>query len=721
MCPRTYRLLVLMSFLLVVLGLTIGGCSTRQKTFPLTERHAVTDEYHGIQVTDEYRWLDSLKAPAVQAWNRAQNAYTRAYLDSLPILPEVQERLHRLYAEKAVQYSSLTYRKKLFALKLQPPKNQRLLVVFDSPDDFHSERVVVDPNALDVKGTTAIDWYVPSHDGKRVAVSLSKNGSEDGSLYVFEVSSGKQLQDIVPRAQYPTGGGSAAWNRDGTGLYYTRYPQGDERPKEDMNFYQQVYYHALGTAADADTYVIGKQFPKIAEIVLSSSDDGRYLLAAVANGDGGEFAHYLLGPEGSWAQITKFSDKIPSVVFGASDRLYLLSRAGAPRGQVLSLPLSSTSLDHARTVVPQSDAAIVTLHVGKTHLYVLDVLGGPCQIRVIDLAGLTQKSIGLRPISSASDLVVLRQDRLLFRTETFIDPPVWYRYDPAGGTTQTLALTASSGTSFPGVEVVREFATSNDGTKIPMNIIRRKGTVLNGNNATILYGYGGYGINQVPSFRLRRLVWLEQGGIYVVANLRGGGEFGEEWHEQGKLTSKQNVFDDFVACAKYLIQAGYTNPSRLAIEGGSNGGLLMGAVLTQHPELFRAVVSSVGIYDMLRVELFPNGAFNVTEFGTVTNADQFKALYAYSPYHHVVDGTAYPAVLFITGDNDGRVDPANSRKMTARLQAATSSDFPILLRTESKAGHGIGTGLSTQILQEADMLTFLFDQLGVQYKRVAED
>lgn len=266
------------------------------------------------------------------------------------------------------------------------------------------------------------------------------------------------------------------------------------------------------------------------------------------------------------------------------------------------------------------------------------------------------------------------------------------------------------------IEVSRDFATSRDGTKVPVNILMQKGTPRNGQNPTILYGYGGFGISESPSFDPVKRVWLEQGGIYAIANLRGGGEFGEAWHEAGKLTKKQNVFDDFAACVRFLIDKKYTNPARLAIEGGSNGGLLMGAVLTQHPELFRAAVSYVGIYDMLRFENFPNGVFNVTEYGTVKDREQFKALYAYSPYHHVEDGMAYPAVIFLTGDHDGRVDPANSRKMTARLQAATSSGLPVLLRTNPKAGHGIGTGLSDRISQEADVYAFLFDQLGVAYK-----
>src|SRR5205814_1697822 len=278
------------------------------------------------------------------------------------------------------------------------------------------------------------------------------------------------------------------------------------------------------------------------------------------------------------------------------------------------------------------------------------------------------------------------------------------------------ALVDSSPVSFADIEVSREMATSKDGTKVPLNIIRKKGTKLDGNNPTLLYGYGGYGVSMQPGFDFTRRLWFDRSGVWVVANIRGGGEFGEEWHKAGNLTKKQNAFDDFAAAAEYLIKEKYTRSEKLAIQGGSNGGLLMGALITQRPDLFRAVVSSVGIYDMLRVELAPNGAFNVTEFGTVQNPEQFKALYAYSPYHHVVDGTKYPAVLMMTGANDGRVAPYHSRKMTARLIAANKSENPILLRTSSSAGHGIGTALSERIKQVADIYAFLFAQLGMTGK-----
>jgi prolyl oligopeptidase len=423
----------------------------------------------------------------------------------------------------------------------------------------------------------------------------------------------------------------------------------------------------------------------------------------------------------------------------------LLSRKDAPRGQILRLPLAPPArhgpevkfdlkqldLSQAKVVVPQTagasagsasienegDRASIEYFVPAwNHLYVIDIVGGPSRVRVFDNQGKSLPAPPLPPISAIGQVIPIGGGDVLFYTATYIDPPEWYRFDAASGKATRTALGETSSMKFDDVEVVREFATSKDGTRVPVNIIRRKGTKLDGANPTILYGYGGYGISEKPFFLgAFARIWLDQGGIYVDANLRGGAEYGEEWHTAGALTRKQNVFDDFLACAQYLIDKKYTSPAHLAIMGGSNGGLLMGAALTQRPDLFRAVVSEVGIYDMLRVELDPNGAFNVTEFGSVKDADQFKALYAYSPYHHVKDGTAYPAVYMPTGENDHRVNPMQSRKMIARLQAASSSGYPILLRTSSAAGHGFGTALDEEIEQFADLFSFLFDQLGIKF------
>ena len=708
---------------------------------PATPKHPVTDEYQGVKVTDDYRWLENWDDPAVKQWSAAENARSREYLDHLPARPAIKERLKQLVAGTSSSYYDLQFRGgMLFAEKYQPPQQQPMLVVLRSADDPDSARVIFDPNAASAKGSLAVDFYVPSFGGSYVAAALSEGGSEDASAHIFEASTGKELSDIVPRVNFATAGGSIAWKADSSGFYYTRYPQGNERAPEDANFYQQVYFHKLGTDPKQDTYVIGKDFPRIAEIQLHTSDDGRWLLAAVGNGDGGQFAHYLMDSEGKWTQLTHFEDGIVSVKFGPGERggdgaLFLLSRKNAPRGKILRISLAQAEhgkpeplrldLTQAKVIVPQSSgsgleeadhASIEAFVPAWGHLYVADIMGGPSRIRVFDNKGQPLPAPPLPPVSSVYGGISVGGGDMLFAAATYVDPPAWYRYDAASGKTVRTALFETSAVKFDDSEVVRDFAISKDGTRVPVNIIQRKGTKLDSSRPALLTGYGGYGISEKPFFlgSFARL-WLDQGGVYVDVNLRGGADYGEEWHKAGALTNKQNVFDDFLASAQFLIDKKYTSPAHLAILGGSNGGLLMGAAFTQRPDLFRAVVSYVGIYDMLRVELDPNGAFNVTEFGTVKDPEQFKALYGYSPYHHVKDGTAYPAILMPTGENDHRVNPMESRKMIARLQAATSSDHPILLRTTSSAGHGIGTALDEQIEEDADVFGFLFDQLGIQY------
>jgi prolyl oligopeptidase len=360
---------------------------------------------------------------------------------------------------------------------------------------------------------------------------------------------------------------------------------------------------------------------------------------------------------------------------------------------------------------------IHNLLVTDEHLVAIDMLGGPMGMRLLDRTGKVLGEITMPEISSVSGTVHLKGSEAMFRIESFTKPAAWFRFDAAASPElKPTGFAVSSPAKYENVEVTRHFARSKDGTRVPMTIIAPAGLKRNGQTPTVLYGYGGYGINMNPRFNARRQLWVEQGGIYVIANIRGGGEFGDEWHRTGNLTKKQNVFDDFAACALELINAGYTNPRKLAIEGGSNGGLLVGATMAQHPQLFEAVVCHVGVLDMLRVELHPNGAFNVTEFGTVTVPEQFKALFGYSPYHNVKPKTAYPAVFFLTGEHDGRVDPYHSRKMAAKLQASSTSGEPVLLKI-GKAGHGIGTALSQRIADETDVWTFLFDELKLPFKK----
>jgi len=690
--------------------------------YPATPKIPVVNTYQGTQVTDNYRWLEATGSPEVKTWIAAQNTLTHGVLDALPQRAALKQELLGMIGGDRVSRGHFVYAGgQVFGLKFQPPKNQAMIVALNASADPKSEHVVIDANLIDPTGKTAIDWFVPSLDGKHVAVSLSKNGSEDGTLYLYDTASGAQLPDVVPRVQYPTGGGSVAWNADGTGFYYTRYPQGDERPKADANFYQQVYFHKLGTAPALDTYVIGHDFPRIAEVKLSSSDDGKYVLAEVFNGDGGEHGMFLHGAGNEWTQIAGYTDGFRSATFGRDGRLYALSLKGSPRGKLVALKLDAPAggLNAAPVVVPESDDVIQEITATKSRLYVDYMAGGPSELRVFTLDGKPLGQLGAEPISNVVIGTGLAGDAILFGSESYVRAFAWYAYDPAVADAKPVKTTLSDAPVFavdgglPGVDVVREFAVSKDGTKVPVTILYKKGTALNGNNPTLLTGYGGYGVSITPVFARRYVFWLRHGGVLAVVNLRGGGEYGEAWHLAGNLTKKQNVFDDFIAAAQLLQSRHYTSPDKLAILGGSNGGLLMGAVTVQRPELFHAVVSMVGIYDMLRVEDTSNGAFNVTEFGTVKDPAQFKALYAYSPLHHVKDGTAYPAILFTTGEHDGRLDPWMSYKMTARMQAANPHGQPVLLRVAADAGHGIGTSLASLIDQDADIFSFLFNQLNM--------
>jgi len=674
----------------------------------------MTNSYHGTTVTDDYQWLEKAGSPQTRDWTRSQNERSRAYFDSLPYRDGIAQQLTQIRGEESARVYGLLERKgRIFALRFKPPAQQPVLVRLSSLFPPALWKPVFDPNTFNPEGTTSMDWYVPSPDGRLVAICLSEKGSEDGSLHFFEVDTGKQLTDEIPRVQYPTGGGSVAWTADGKGVFYTRYPHKGERAEEDLNFYQQVYFHQLGTPAGGDKYEIGRDFPRIAEIQLEASEDGRHLLATVANGDGGDYAHYLRDNSGAWRQLTKFEDGVKASRFGRDQALYLRTLKDAPRGKILRMPLNTPELAKAKVIVAEREGVIQDFEPAEDGMFVDYLLGGPSELQFYPRDGKRGRKIPILPVSSVGGLQCWRGNELIFGNSSYTEPFAWFVHDAATRQTRRTALYLTSPVDFSDLEVIREFATSKDGTKVPLNILHKKGMKRDGKNPTLLYGYGGYSINLSPGFDATRRLWFDAGGVFVIANLRGGGEYGEEWHKAGNLTRKQNVFDDFIASAEHLLKRGYTTRDKLAVQGGSNGGLLVGAFLTQRPDLARAVVAQVGIYDMLRVELDPNGQFNVPEFGTVANPEQFKAIYAYSPYHRVRDGAKYPAVLLTTGENDGRVNPAQSRKMAARLQAASKSDLPILYRSNASAGHGMGTALKDRIAEQADVLAFLFDQLQV--------
>ena len=689
-------------------------------TGPMTElpavraaRIPVTDTYHGTAVTDDYRWLEDASSAETTGWTKAQQERTRAYFDAIGWRDALRARVEQLLkADRTTYRQLLAGGSTVFALKMQTPRQQPFLVALTDLDDPASERVVVDPNAIDPSGETSIDFFVPSPDGTRVAVSLSEHGDEDGSLYVFDAGRGTAAGEPIPHVNLM--GGSMAWRHDGSGFWYTRCA-------DPAGFRQQVWFRETGDAPDRADLAGGFADERIAENFLSASPDGRWVMDQVQRGDGGEWQIFLRGQAdgGSWWQVADIPDKCVQAVLG-TDALYLLSRRDAPHGTVLRLPLTEGArVADAGEIVPASGAIIEDLAVTRDTVWVVDMDGGPQQVRAFDTSGRPLPAVEIPPMSSVSSflapLAALGRDRVVWSRESYTEPATWW-VAADGEAPRPTALRTTTPVDLSGYEVTREFATSKDGTRVPMTVIAAPGTPRDGSVPALLTAYGGYGISMVPRFDPELLLWLERGGVYVEANIRGGGEFGEEWHHAGRLATKQNCFDDFIACADHLHDSRITSRGRLAIIGGSNGGLLMGAVLTQRPDLARAVVAMVPVTDSVRSETTINGRFNTAEYGTVADPDMFAALLAYSPYHNVTDGTAYPAVLLTAGENDTRVDAWHARKLTARLQAATSSGRPVLLRLES-TGH-LGGSLDQTVDEATDRHAFLFDQLGLGCKPV---
>ncbi len=718
--------------------LAMGGCAQEEPATPPAAKNSQPDAsvsgeaphpvakdiFHGVEVEDPDRWLEDWDDPEVQAWSEARNEEARALLDALPGRDVIRAELKHLLGAETESYYEFSYGGgQLFAMKNQPPKQQPFLVVMPGPDRPQEERVVVDPADIDPAGGTTIDWYVLSPDGSHVAVSMSSGGSEQGDLHFFEVATGEKLNDVVPRVQGGTAGGDMAWTADESGVFYTRYPRESERAAEDMSFYQQVFYHELGSDGADDRYELGKGFPRIAEIRLEIDHASGRLLATVQDGDSGRFAMHLRAQDGTWTQLTRFDDDATLGYFGPDGDLFIMTRDGAPRGRIVQLAAGETDVSEAAEVVAEADGAIATedfyyfytpnVQVTPGAIYVVYQEGGPSVVRAYDRSGNPRDEIPQLEVGSVRGMAPLAGDDLLFANRSYTDSTGWFRLDGASGSVDKMPVSTSIPVSFDDVRVVREFVPSSDGTLIPLNIMIPSTAKTDGSGPALLSAYGGYGLSRTPRVALSRRVLFDRGYIVAEANIRGGGEYGNQWHRDGVLTKKQNGIDDFVATIRHLTENGYAAADRVAIIGGSNGGLLMGATLTQHPELPKAVVSYVGVYDMLRSELTPNGVFNIPEYGSVKDAEQFQVLYSYSPYHNVREGVAFPAILMLTGANDPRVDPMHSRKFTARLQRSTISDAPILLRTSSSTGHGIGTPLDEQIEESVDVYSFLLNQVGV--------
>ncbi len=532
--------------------------------YPAATKVPVTDSYRDTKVTDDYRWLEDWNDPAVKAWSEAQNGFARAWLDASPAREAVRARVASLLGDSTPWWSGFVAQHGVyFALEHRPPKQQPYLVVLASLDDPKSARVLVDPTTLDPSGGTSIGWFVPSPDGKRVAVSLAKGGAENGNVRVFDVATGKATADDVPQADGSGSGDCLAWKSDGRGFYYTRgRPDGDA-----SNAFRHINFHRLGDAPDKDATVLGKDGRRIDQWEVVTGGDDRTVVARVEDADSGNWEHWVLPPGGQWVRVATREAQVKRVVVGPDGALYLVSARGAPKHTVLGASAKDPSIDKAKVLLPEGDTVLVDVLPTRSRVYLLEDAGGVSRIRIAPLA---HGKLGApTPIAAPgfamlTDLVPLGGDDVAFTSMSYTEPRAVYRVQAKTGSVQKTGLAAVSVADFSGVDVTREACTSRDGTKVPITILRAKAGA--GPTQALLTGYGGFGDSLRPRFRAHTLTWIEQGGLYAVANLRGGSELGEDWHTGGNLTHKQNVFDDFYACAQHLVLAGYTTPDKLAIQ-----------------------------------------------------------------------------------------------------------------------------------------------------------
>jgi prolyl oligopeptidase len=686
-------------------------------TQPLTSRALVArkdgtvDTYFGEKVADPYRWLEG-SGDDVKTWLKGQNEYTAAFLLALPNLDAIREDVAKLARAPHTKWVQVIPSQTLvFAQRQLPDEDAPSLVALADPKKPETAVVIFKP---DTAKHESIDFYMASPKGDRVAISISANGSESGDLHIFDTK-GKEIDAPVANVQRPTSGGDVAWLPDGSGLYYTRYPRQGEPHFAEPDNWQQLWFHALGKTDDKP--MLAKEVGQSEQITAEVDAKGN-AIASVQNGDSGPIRHYVrVGGKGAFTLFADAKDQVALAKLGSKNDLWLVSRKDAPMGKVLHLALGQP-LAKATVAVPASDEAIETDFYASDGLvevnnavYVQYEAGGPEKVRGFSRAG---KALPALPLPDVATIVLPRawKGGMLMAASTYTQPQTYY-WISAKGAAETLPISLTATVDMSAYDVSRDFATSKDGTKVPYTLVQKKGAPHDGTMPCLVNGYGGFDISLSPYFLESRTPLLSRGVCLVISNLRGGGEFGEPWHQAGMLTHKQNVFDDFAAVLADVVAKKYTSADRIAAVGGSNGGLLMGSVLTQHPELVKAVISYVGIYDSLRYELTPNGATNTNEYGSVKDPEQYRALRAYSPVHNVTP-KALPATLLVAGDNDGRVAPYNSRKFAAALQAAQTGTAPILLKTSSTSGHGFGTGRSEQIEEEALVDAFILSQLGVK-------
>jgi prolyl oligopeptidase len=672
--------------------------------YPVAKKVEQTDDYHGTTVADPYRWLEDANSLDTKAWVDAENKVTQSYLAQIPQRDAIRQRLTELwnYERYSVPFKEGG---RYFFSRNNGLQNQAVLYTMKSLKD--SPRLLLDPNTLAADGTVALAGTAVSPDGKLLAYSTAASGSDWNEIRVRDVDTGKDLDDHIQWVKFS----STAWTHDGKGFFYSRYDAPKEATKlADVNYFQKLYFHKLGTPQEADVLVYDRPDEKEWGFGGNTTDDGRYLLITATKGTARKYRVFykdLSKPASPVVPLIDnfdaawdFIDNVGSVFYFATDR-------NAPRKRIVAIDVNKPQEASWKTVLPESGQTLTSAHMIANRLVVEYLADARSVVKVVDLKGKAVREIALPGIGSVSGFGGKRGDSETFFSFTgFTTPTTIYRLDMKSGAA-TVFRKPDVKFNPADYETRQQFYTSRDGTKVPMFIVSKKGLKLDGANPTYLYGYGGFNISMTPGFSPANLAWMEMGGVYVVANLRGGGEYGEAWHEAGTKLKKQNVFDDFIGAAEWLVNNKVTSPNKLAIGGGSNGGLLVGAAMTQRPELFGAAIPQVGVMDMLRFHKFTIGWAWTSDYGSSENADEFKALVKYSPLHNLKPGTCYPATMITTADHDDRVVPAHSFKFAATAQADQAGGNPVIIRIDTKAGHGAGKPTSKQIEEVADRWGFL--------------
>ncbi|MFO7659229.1 MAG: prolyl oligopeptidase family serine peptidase [Bacteroidales bacterium] len=689
----------------------MSGCTDKRFGYPEAEKSKVSDTYFGRKIPDPYRWLEDPASEKTKQWIAAQNELTFGFLKNIPYRNLIKEQLTGLYNYAKM---SIPVKKagKYFYLKNSGLQNHDILYMQETPDSEPVE--LLDPNKFDGEGKISLGEYAVSGDGKFLAFSVSLGGSDWRDIHVKNIVTGELLKDTVKWVKFS----SIAWQKDG--FFYSRYPKpNDEKSLTDMNKNHRIYYHKAGTDQHSDKLIFeAAGFP---DRILTAgvTDDEKFLIIGEAESTYGNrlYIKNLEYPHSEFIQLMEDFSSENHIIGNVGKQLLLLTNKNAPRYKLQSLKFEKTNTVTPADLIPETENLLEIINIAGDKLIAKYLVDAHAELRVFDLAGKYLCQINLPPLGDVSDFSSSFNDREAFYTYTsYTTPPAVYKYNTLSNTSE-LFFKPETGFDENNFTTMLEFCTSKDGTRVPLYITCKKGVEKNGSNPLLLYGYGGFNISLQPRFSPYILFWLENGGIFVNANLRGGGEYGEEWYKAGTKLQKQNVFDDFIAAAEYLISEEYTNPGKMAIEGGSNGGLLIGAVVNQRPELFRVAVPAVGVMDMLRFAKFTIGWAWESDYGSVDNEKEFENLYSISPLHNVNHEKEYPAIMVTTAERDDRVVPAHSFKYTAALQEKKNNKNPLLIRIQTDAGHGAGKPVNLQIEEKADILAFAFHNLGMTLKK----